>query len=70
MPVTNNDARKRQQAFRAKMQLAGFVQVTAWVHESQLPDVQDYLRQLREKPHLTTGPLKDPVTGKLVSTKV
>ena len=69
MRVTNNAARERQSAYRGRMQQAGLVQVSAWVHRDQAAAVVDYLRLLKDNPGLEPGPLRNPVTGKLVSAR-
>ena len=69
MTVTNNGSRNRQAAFRERMVNAGFVQVTGWVHESQAAETLHMLRRLKEAPELVPGPLRNPVTGKLVSAR-
>jgi len=66
-PVTNNGSRNRQAAFRERMVTEGMVQVTGWVHRDQAADATELLKRLRECPGLLPGPLRDPVTGKLVS---
>ena len=69
MPVTNNGARERQSAYRERMQEQGLVQVSGWVHRDQAAAVVDYLRLLKDNPGLKPGPLRNPVTGKLVSAR-
>lgn len=69
MAVTNNGSRERQSAYRERMVAAGYVQVTGWVHRTQAPEVTNYLRALKERPDLQPGPLRNPITGKLVSTR-
>jgi len=48
------------------MQKHGLIQVTGWVHADQAADALLYLKDLKEHPHLIPGPLRDPVSGRLV----
>lgn len=62
--VTNNGSRNRQADFRARMQAAGFVQVTGWVHRDQASDALTMLQRLRENRHLTPVSLRNSATNK------
>jgi hypothetical protein len=60
----------RQARFRAKQaQQNGLVQCCVWVPEAALPDIQLQAQILRQYPHLTVGPLRDPQTGKFVALR-
>jgi hypothetical protein len=63
--VTNTTA-QRATAFRKRMVEAGYVQVAGWVHRSQVAEVNQMLRRLREDKTLQPGPLRNPDTGRLV----
>ena len=67
--VTNNGSRNRQTAFRERMKAEGLVQVSGWVHPDQAPDVTKLMAILKKRDDLTTGPLRNPETGRLVSVK-
>jgi hypothetical protein len=68
--VASDAARKRratQQRHRAKLTRSGLVQCNLWVPAAAHADMQLLAEILREHPHLTIGPLRDPQSGKLVS---
>lgn len=67
--VTNNGSRNRQAAFRERMKAEGLVQVSGWVHPHQAADVVALMATLRRRDDLTTGPFRNPETGRLVSQK-
>lgn len=58
---------ERQRAFKKRMQEQGFAQVTAWVHESQVPDLMQLLAKLKENPDLVPGPVRNTLTNKFES---
>ena len=59
----------RQARFRAEMAAAGFVQCNVWAPSATVPDLQLQAELLRQHPHLTVGPLRDPITGKFVALR-
>ncbi len=59
----------RQQRFRARVAENGWVQCNVWIPAAALPDVQLQAQILRQFPHLTVGPLRDPLTGKFVALR-
>lgn len=59
----------RQQRFRRKAAENGWVQCNVWVPAAALPDLQLQAEILRNHPHLTVGPLRDPQTGKFVALR-
>jgi hypothetical protein len=67
MPVTSNAARQRR--FREKAAQQGWVQCNVWVPAAAVPDLQLQAQILRQCPHLTVGPLRDPFTGKFVALR-
>ncbi|MFC3705923.1 hypothetical protein ACFOOL_14290 [Devosia honganensis] len=62
--VTNNGSRNRQADFRRRMEAAGYVQVTGWVHRDQAADALTMLRRLRENPALSPVSLRNSATNK------
>lgn len=66
--VTSNTSRNRQADYRRRMEAAGFVQVTGWVHTHQAASVTDLLAALRADINCEAGPMRDIITGRL--TKV
>jgi hypothetical protein len=67
MAATPNAA--RQARFRQEMAARGFVQANCWVPASALPDLQLQAQILRDHPHFSVGPLRDPATGKFVALR-
>jgi hypothetical protein len=65
--VSGNAARQRR--FRAKAVEQGWVLCDVWIPAAALPDLQLQADLLREHPHLTVGPLRDPFTGKFVALR-
>lgn len=63
--VTSNGSRNRQRDFRSRMEAAGFVQVSGWVHRDQQADTIQLLRRLKEDGGLRPGPVRITTTGKL-----
>ena len=59
----------RQQRFRRKAIEQGWMQCNVWVPAAALPDLQLQAELLRQHPHLTVGPLRDPQTGKFVALR-
>jgi hypothetical protein len=53
--------------FRRKAIEQGWMQCNVWVPAAALPDLQLQAELLRQHPHLTVGPLRDPQTGKFVA---
>lgn len=64
MSVTNNGSRNRQAAYRRRMEDAGFVQVTGWVHRAQAADALTMLRRLKDNPALTPVSLRNADTNR------
>lgn len=48
---------------------AGEVAVKVWIPEHCRADLHFLCEALRKNPHLVVGPLRDPVTGRLVSLR-
>jgi type I restriction-modification system DNA methylase subunit len=71
--VTNTKRRSRnaenQHRFRCRAIANGWVQCNVWVPEAALADLKLQGEVLRKYPHLSVGPLRDPVTGKYVPSK-
>lgn len=61
---------ERQRAFRARKAAAGLVQVTGFVHQSQLAEVQMLFRQLASDRNLTVGPVRHEPSGKLRKLRI
>jgi hypothetical protein len=59
----------RQQRFRERAAENGWVQCNVWIPTAALPDMQLQAQILRQFPHLTVGPLRDPQTGKFVALR-
>lgn len=68
LPGPMNDA-ARQARFRAKRRAEGLVQITIMVPAGSVADLQEMAAALRASPHLRPGPLRNPITGKLVRRK-
>jgi len=60
---------ERQARFRAKAAGTGLTSVTLLVPTGAAVDLQLVVQALREWKHLGPGPLRDPLSGKLVSAK-
>jgi|EndMetStandDraft_3_1072993.scaffolds.fasta_scaffold415389_2 hypothetical protein len=67
--VTNNSSRNRQAAYRERMKAEGLIQVSGWINPEQAADLIELMNALRHRPDLTTGPLRNPSTGRLVSIR-
>jgi hypothetical protein len=66
---TRSPNAERQARFRAKAAEGGWVQCCVWVPEAALPDMELQAAILRDHPHLTVGPLRDPFTGRFVALR-
>lgn len=64
--ITNAARRGR---YRARLSALGLVQYSGWFSPHVLPDLREAEQALRDHPHLTIGPLLDPVSGKFVSRR-
>src|SRR5712671_1109549 len=61
---------QRQARYRSRLRRGGgVVAVTVMIPASAITDFQLAAEALREATHLSLGPLRDPVSGKLVSAK-
>ena len=60
---------QRQPRFRAKVAETGLTSVTLLVPAGAAVDLQLVAQVLREWKHPVPGPLRDPLSGKLVSAK-
>jgi hypothetical protein len=60
---------QRQQRKRERLEAAGLVQCNVWVPASAAAELRLLAELLRAHPHLLPGPLRDPVSGKLVSAR-
>ena len=73
MPADGGVARHtnaaRQRRKRARLADAGLVQCNVWVPAAAAAELRLLAEILRTYPHLLPGPLRDPVSGKLVSTR-
>jgi hypothetical protein len=58
---------RRQARYRQKQSAAGLVSVTVLVPSAAVPDLQQLAETIRDAPHLLPGPVRDPISGKLVS---
>lgn len=65
LPGPMTDA-ERQARFRTKRRAEGLVQITIMVPAGAVAEVQEMAAALRASPHLRPGPLRNPITGKLV----
>jgi hypothetical protein len=60
---------ERQARYRARLRRVGATAVTVMIPAGATPDLYLSAEALRASPHLRFGPLRDPVSGKLVSAK-
>src|SRR6266851_180547 len=60
---------QRQARYRSRQKKAGFTEIALFVPPHAAPDLQLAAEALRQAPHLEIGPLRDPISGKLVSVK-
>ena len=67
--VSRHTNAQRQQRKRARLEAAGLVQCNLWVPVSAVAELRLLAAILRAHPHLLPGPLRDPVSGKLVSAR-
>lgn len=68
--VSRHTNAERQQRKRARLARAGLVQCNLWVPAAAVAELQQQAELLRAHPHLVPGPLRDPVSGKLVSVRI
>jgi len=73
-PAVTCDARrggsaKRQARYRARLRQRNLIPTTSMVPIGAVPDLQEIAEALQGAPHLRPGPLRDPISGKLVSVK-
>jgi hypothetical protein len=59
----------RARRFRDKLSANGMVQLNLWVPVGAADDMRILAAIMREHPHLRPGPLRDPVSGKLVTAR-
>jgi hypothetical protein len=59
----------RQARYRERQRRQGLVAVTVVVPVAATSDLVQAAEAMRSAPHLTFGPLRDPLSGKLVSSK-
>jgi hypothetical protein len=55
---------------RAKREAAGLVQCNVWVPAAVIAEIKLMAEILRVHPHLQPGPLRDPVSGRLVGLRI
>ncbi len=74
--VTCDDANRpgltgsqRQARHRARLRQAGLVAVTVVIPVHAAPEFQLAAEAMRLRPHLRLGPLRDPISGRLVFAK-
>jgi hypothetical protein len=60
---------QRQARYRARLQQQSLVPTTVITPIGAHADLQEQAEALRRAPHLRPGPLRDPISGKLVSAK-
>jgi hypothetical protein len=60
---------ERQASYRAPNRRPGLVTVALLVPAAAIPDLQLAAAAMRRACHLLPGPLRDPISGKLVSAK-
>jgi hypothetical protein len=58
---------RRQRRKRERLEAAGLVQCNVWIPAAAVAELRLLAEILRAYPHLLPGPLRDPVSGKLVS---
>ena len=57
----------RQARRRARLRESGLIPVTVIMPAGAAADMQEAAEAMRAFPHLRPGPLRDPISGKLVS---
>ncbi len=71
--MTDEKTRRRnaekQDRFRSRAIAQGWVQINVWAPEAARADLQLQAEVLRKYPHLMVGPLRDPMTGRLVALR-
>lgn len=60
---------RRQARWRERQRLSGIAAITIMVPSAAGADLHLLAEAMRAAPHLRPGPLRDPVSGKLVSAK-
>ena len=60
---------ERSARYRARFRRLGIVQVNVLVPAHAAPDLLLLAEALRAATHLTLGPLRDPISGRLVAAK-
>jgi hypothetical protein len=68
--VSRHTNAERQQRKRRKLETAGLVQCNVVVPAAAVAELQQQAELLRAYPHLVPGPMRDPVSGKLVSVRI
>ena len=70
-PVTRPDrtVAERQRRKRDRLSARGFVQCNVWVPEGVIADIKLMAEIIRAYPHLSVGPLRDTISGKLVALR-
>lgn len=67
--VTSHTGAERQRRRRERLEQAGLAQCSLWVPVACLAELQQQAELLRAFPHLLPGPLRDPISGRLVSAR-
>jgi hypothetical protein len=68
--VSSHTNAARQRRKRQKLETAGLVQCNVVVPAAAVAELQQQAQLLRAYPHLVPGPMRDPVSGKLVSVRI